>query len=67
MDAMAKIITFNTFCYRRELKAIEKEITREEERRRQRINKLIDHAKNIEENFYKKYCNWGDDNKPKKD
>jgi len=56
---MAKIITFNTFCYRRELKAIEKEITREEEKRRQSINRLIDHAK--------KYCNWEDDNKPKKD
>lgn len=39
---MAKIINFETFCYRRELKAMEKEIA---ERQRERINDLIGYAR----------------------
>ena len=45
--AMAKIISFNTFCYRRELKALEKELARKEEQQRKNINDLIGYAKRV--------------------
>jgi hypothetical protein len=47
---MAKIINFDTFCYRRELKAMEKELKRKEAIRDKSIKRLLEHAK--------KHCNW---------
>ena len=54
---MAKIVTFDTFCYRRELKAMEQELAeREEELKKKQtsydesVARLIGYA---EEN-----CNW---------
>ena len=39
---MAKIINYATFCYRRELKAMEEELA---EKQRERINDIIGYAK----------------------
>ena len=43
---MAKIINFDTFCYRRELKVVEKEAAA----RKASIDRLIRYAR--------KHCNW---------
>jgi len=54
---MGKIITFDTFCYRRELKAMEKQIARKEQElkkkqttRDQSIARLLGYAE--------EHCNW---------
>ena len=47
---MAKVINFDTFCYRRELKAMEEELKRKEVKRDASINRLLEYAK--------KHCNW---------
>lgn len=54
---MAKVISFDTFCYRRELKAMEKELKEKEEALKRKetirdksIKRLLEHAN--------KYCNW---------
>lgn len=51
MSTSNKIVNYDTFCYRRELKIMEKEITaREEEevaRRRNSINRLLERAKSL--------------------
>jgi hypothetical protein len=47
---MAKIINYDTFCYRRELKAMEEELKRKEAKRDRSIKRLLGYAE--------KHCNW---------